>query len=201
MITPHPRQLCRPTDCLTPQLHAAPARSLIHMWRYGMRQACTNIIQRIALDCKRPDAAAALMLEFTSSRLCATDVAADLLAHVVRTDRTPAAVEVLQNLLANSHFFAAGRICVEMARCATGHGLRPCMARVACWACFGALLWTGGYIFDCHLPKTPPALFRSQGGILAVLFHPLHQLTPAPTMSAVTSGGAGGTRAGRQQLL
>ena len=82
-----------------------------------MHQTCADIIQCIALDGKRPDAAAALIVELTD-RQHAADVAADLLAQLVRTDRTPAAVEVLNGLLAAHQYVAAARTCVEMARCA-----------------------------------------------------------------------------------
>lgn len=82
-----------------------------------MHQTCTDIIQCIALEGKRPDAAAALVVEFTE-RQHAADVAAGILAQLVRTDRTPAAVEVLNGLLAAHHYVPAARACVEMARCA-----------------------------------------------------------------------------------
>ena len=106
-----------PVTALLPLLHAAPARSLAHMWRYGMHQTCADVIQCIVLEGKRPDAAAALVAELTD-RQCAADVAAGLLAQLVQTDRTPAAVEVLNGLLAAHQYVAAARACVEMARCA-----------------------------------------------------------------------------------
>ena len=115
---------------------AVSARSLADMWRCGMHQACTDIIQCVALEYTRPDAAAAVVVELTGSQNAA-DVAADLLASLVRTDRTLAAVEMLKSLLAAHHYFAAARVCVQMVRCAEALSLHG-----AYWAVWGgALLW------------------------------------------------------------
>ena len=88
-----------------------------------MHHTCADIIQCIALDGQRPDAAAALIVELTD-RQHAADVVAGLLAQLVRTDRTPAAVEVLNGLLVAHHYVPAARACIEMARCAEH---RACM--------------------------------------------------------------------------
>ena len=123
-------------------VHAAPARSMAHMWRCGMHQACADIMQCMVLDCKRPDAAAAVVMELTD-RQCATATAADLLAQLVRTDRTPAAVEVLRSLLATHHYLAAARACIEMARCAE---IGTCVAQAACFAHILRLALTAAHI-------------------------------------------------------